>query len=301
MNFKNLRIYRFFEPPHTATFADYLLQKHFRPVGNLDMLSTGFVSPYGDDGDLTCVENGCILFVMRRQEKILPPSVIKEYLNDRVAEIQERENRQVRAKERKALREELINELLAQAFKKTEDVYAYIDIENNWLVVNTSSEKRAQEVISLLRRSMGSCKTIDIKLNINPSHIMSEWCAGVVGPPEKLILNVECCNLADDEETVNCKFVSPFSKEIREHIGAGKQICKLSLVWNDHFTFTIDESFVITKLKMCDAPEEEDEAAQSLDDMFHTMTLEITPLIKGMIAAFGGENETAYQLMALNT
>lgn len=63
----------------------------------------------------------------KKEEKVVPGSVVNEMLQERISEIEEREARKLPAKERNRLKDELIFELLPRAFSFSKKTYAYID------------------------------------------------------------------------------------------------------------------------------------------------------------------------------
>jgi recombination associated protein RdgC len=69
--------------------------------------------------------------------------------------IEMREQRRVRGKEKKAVQEEVIRELIPQAFTRSQKSQAYVDTKNGWLILNTSNRKKAQDIIQLLRQTLG--------------------------------------------------------------------------------------------------------------------------------------------------
>ena len=113
MWFRNLRIYRFKQPFNvTAETLDRALSESvFRPCGPLETHAMGWEPPLGRDGQtLVHAANGCLMVCARREERLLPASVVREVLADRVAEIEEAESREVRRKEQAVLRDQITAE-----------------------------------------------------------------------------------------------------------------------------------------------------------------------------------------------
>ena len=60
-------------------------------------------------------------------------------------------------KEREQIKEDVIFELLPRAFSRTTvTLHAYINTKENIIVVNTSSRGKAEDVLSLLRKTLGT-------------------------------------------------------------------------------------------------------------------------------------------------
>jgi len=166
MWFKNLRIYRLNESfkytPEELNEA--LTQFEFKPCGTLDPVTYGWTSPLGRDGsEYVHAANGYIMVCAKRQEKVLPPSIVKEELDEKVAEISERESRFVGRSEKNDLKEEIIFSLMPKAFVKSSYDYAYIDTRKDLIVVNATSANRAEELLSALREALDEARTVRFK------------------------------------------------------------------------------------------------------------------------------------------
>lgn len=157
--FKNAKVYRLqvpFELDQNG-LHERLLQRSFRPCGPVETASLGWTPPLGPKAELLVHAVGKVYLVaMRRQERLLPGSVVSEAVADRVAELEQSEMREVGRRERSRLREELLIEMLPKAFTRSRLVRAYIDADAGWVVVDAASDKAAEEVIALLRESLGS-------------------------------------------------------------------------------------------------------------------------------------------------
>lgn len=100
-----------------------------------------------------------ILFTVTFHERQLPGATIKEHVQSRVAKIEEREQRKIYRKEVAQIRDEVEAELLPRAFIK----HSHVDmlVKGDLLIVGTSSAKRAEDCLDLLRGAIGS-------LNVRP-------------------------------------------------------------------------------------------------------------------------------------
>jgi len=160
MWFKNLRLYQLVKnplPEDEMMLEDQLAEHTFKGCGSQDLQSVGLVSPLGKHGEMLSHSVAeCVVFCVKKQDKVLPASVVNELLNDRIEEIEEEQARKVYRKERAQLKDELMMDLLPKAFTKSRLTYAYIDKKQQWLVVNSSSATAAEEVINVLRNALGS-------------------------------------------------------------------------------------------------------------------------------------------------
>src|SRR5690625_644650 len=157
MWFKNLRLYRFTE---TCTLTpEALLKNPFHPCGKMDTKRSGWSPPLGHQGtEYVQAAHGYMMICSKRQEKLLPAAVVNEHLEEKVQEIQAEEGRPVGRKERQTLKDEIIFSLLPQAFSKSARDFAYIAPLEGLIVVNAASAKRAEDLLSQLRESLGSLR-----------------------------------------------------------------------------------------------------------------------------------------------
>ena len=301
MWFKNLIIYRFSKPFELSAeeLEEKLKEKRFRSCGSQDMSTYGWVPPLGRHGDmLTHAANGFVMVCARKEEKILPASVINEVLNERIEAIEQEQDRQVFSKEKKTLKDDVIMELLPKAFTKSQNTFAYIDAEAGWMVVDASSFKKAEDLTSCLRECIGSFPVINPALKNAPSAVMTQWLQQNPPVPAPFALGFDCelREPGDDGGQISIKKQELITDEILAHLDAGMQVSKLALNWDDAQTFVLGDDLIIRKLKFTEVIEEKldeinaETAAEQFDADFSVMTLSVRQLITNLIEALGGES-----------
>lgn len=298
--FKNLRIYRLTKPIRFTpeTIGEKLSQHEFQPCGNLDPVKYGWTLPLGRHGsEFVHAANDNILIAAKRQEKIIPGALIKEQLEDRLQEIRDEESRFVGRAERQTLKDEIIFSLLPKALTKSSFDFAYIDKQNALLVVNTSSAKRAEELISALRESLGSLKLVPFTVQKTPAHVMTDWLRN--GKINKRFELGEECELqaAKDGRVIRCKKQDLTAHEILNHLESGMLVSKVAITWNEAISCIIDDQLGIKRIKYEDAIQEKvkeydaDSAVEQMDIDFSIMTVELAAFINDLAKAFGGQAE----------
>jgi recombination associated protein RdgC len=120
----------------------------------------GFVAPMpGEDNYIVHLETGGKLLCVQINDRILPGKVRDEELKKRVAKLEAAEARKVSKKEYAQLRDEVEFELLPKAFIRRTKVYVAIlkgqRVGENLMLVFTSSQKKADEVVSLINVATG--------------------------------------------------------------------------------------------------------------------------------------------------
>lgn len=292
MWFKNLYLYQFEKDfTHNAeTLHDELSAKPFTECSATQRESMGWVPPLGKKSEAyTHSVNNFILLTMARQERLLPASVVREELDERVIEIQDRENRKVGSKEKKELRERIEDELLPRSFTRTQTLDAWIDVKGGWLVINTPSATRAEAFGTLLRKTIGSLPVVPPKSEA-VSPILTEWLSEYESP-EPFEIGDECELKGSGED----QGIAAFRKhelgtdEVKSNLETGKVVSKLALVWDKKVSFVVGDDLIIKKLKFLDVLEEKrnEQDPQSneekMDIDFTLMTGELSQLIPDLI------------------
>ena len=297
MWFRNLQIYRLTSPIGLTPeeLHDKLMSKAFRPCGTLEPVSMGWDSPLGRDGSmLTHAANGFIMVCARREERLLPASVVRDALDERVAATEQAEGRPVHRKEKLQLKDEIVLDLMPRAFTRSNRIFAYIDPQNGWIVVDSSAAKRAEELLSLLRESLGTLKVIPMSINDDPSAVMTSW-LGKGAPADFTVLDE--CELREPTEEggiVRCRRQALDGAEVSTHLDAGKRVVRLAVEWNERIGCILGNDLVVRRLRFLDVVQEEaaaasaEDAAARFDVDFSLMTLELNRFIPRMVEVFGG-------------
>ena len=302
MWFKNLYLYQLQQEfPLTAeTLHERLSSKPFAPCTKEQREASGWVAPLGKDSEnLAHGSGGFILISMAHQERILPSTVIRETLEERVEDIEARENRKLGSREKKDLREQIEFELLPQAFTRTRQLDAWIDTEKRWVVLNTSSASQAERLTSLLRKTIDSFPVITPDTQQSPTFVMTQWLSsGVLPAPFEL---GEECELRSQGET---QAVASFKKhellrdEVKTNLASGKFVSKLMLTWDKRISFVLTDALYIKRVKFLDVYDEQLEEqdpqsqAERRDIEFTLMTGEVARLIEDLMQCFNSAKTT---------
>ena len=304
MWFKNLQLYRFTQPValDQQQLSESLAEKAFTPCESHQPQSSGWVSPLGSAAtDLIHAANGYILVCQKREERLLPASVVNDELAEKRQEIEEKQDRKVSRKEQKDLKEEIIFSLLPRAFCRSSLQLAYFAPAANLLVVNSASAKRADDLTAGLREAMGSLPVEPLTTALETTRLLTQWL--IDGSGTHGFMPGSECELRSDQDasrTIKCKNLDLGTAEILGHIHSGMHVSKLELVWNDRLEFIIDENLVVKRLRLTDVFEDEwseradtdtDDELARFDADFTLMTLEHASLLESFAAAFAIETD----------
>lgn len=302
MWFSNLRFYRFsdeFTLPEDfeEKLADYI----FRPCGRQEQSTFGWYSPFGADNELlTHALNSCYLLSARREEKVLPAAVINAELDDKVRQIQDAEGRPVNRKEKQNMKEDLIHQMLPQAFSRFRLSWGYIDLKRQLIVINESAANRAEDFLGLLRATLGSLPVQPVSPAEPAELIMTDWLQSQQLPNMfEFGDEAELRSPQPDGAILRAKNEDLTHDDINAHLASGKQVTRLGLVWQEHIAFILETDFALKRVKATDMlMDEQDDLvdptpAQKLDADFILITAQVGELYDDLIRAFATSHQSS--------
>lgn len=255
-------------------------------------LSSGWVSVL-DEGDSPLIRSisNCIIICAQFEEKILPESVIRKVLLDKIKEIEKTENRKVRQKEKWSLKDEIVMTLLPRAFSKFTKVYAYLDVTQRWLILGTTNEKKTEQFLTLFKKSMGD-EVQSFNLKKIPA-ILTNWIKEK-NYPESIAVEKECV-LQDHNQfnrVIRCKQQNLFSESIKGLIKDGCEVKQLGLSWQDQINFVLHDDFSMHGVQFQDEVLEQvksmepETKQQQFDADFIIIEAVFSALIKKLLGLF---------------
>lgn len=247
--------------------------------------SLGWVPPIDeDDAPLIQMVNGYIMICLQIEEKILPAVVIRQELAKKIKKIEASKNRKVGQKEKYALKDEIIVTLLPRAFSRLTRVHAYIDIKNNFLVLGTANEKKAEQFISILKKSIGDkIQPFEIK---KLSYTMTHWLQQQSYPSSFSI--EKSCVLQDpnqENRIIRCQQQDLFANSIQSLIKDGCEVKQLALEWQDRVSFVLVEDFSLQSIRFQDEllAEVKEMEAETTQQRFIADTLIMTATLSSLL------------------
>ncbi|MDX2456551.1 MAG: recombination-associated protein RdgC [Gammaproteobacteria bacterium] len=298
MWFKNLQLYRLGQPFDLTpeAFEERLRADAFKGCNSMDMLTWGWAPPLGRHGQLLVhAANGYIMICARKEEKIIPAGVVKELLDDKVATIEAAEAREVYRREKMRMKEEIIVDLLPRALTRFSNLFAYIDVRNDLIIVDSASPAKAETLIGQLRNTLGRFPATPVKIKQSLSVLMTRWLNGEPLPSD-FVLGGDCELKHPDPEggVINCKHQDLEAGEIRNHIKNGKYAVKLALQWKERLSLVLHEDLSIKRLRFEDvikeAENDADDPVSQFDLDYSLMVLELAEFFPHLLAALGGED-----------
>ncbi|KAF0164782.1 MAG: exonuclease RdgC [Rhodocyclaceae bacterium] len=299
MWFRNLQIFRLTSEwaYSTESLSEALQKGLFHGCSASDRVARGWVPPRGEEGDLVFSMERQQLIALGVEQKLLPASVVRQYAQAKLIEIEAAQGYKPGRKQVREVVELMEAELLPRAFAKRGLTYVWIDPVNRWLLVDASSSARADEVMEHLKLSLGELPVTLIKTQLAPSTAMTQWLAAGEAPGS-FSIDRDCELRAAAEERAAVRYVrhNLDSDEVRAHIAGGKSATRLALTWNDRISFVLTEQLQIKKLAFLDLLKEDAERqAENADDLFAAdftlMCGELAQLLAQLLDVLGGEGE----------
>lgn len=303
MWFKNALVYSLTQRMELTedSLRSALESKKARPCEGDEMSTFGFSPALGKHGqDLLHVVNGLYLIAGTMQVRKVPPKVVNEQLDEKVREIEAKESRTVRRKERDQYKDEIVQSLLPRAFVNKSTVRAIIAPEKDWIIVDASNPKTAEDLLSTLREVIGSLPVRPLSVKIAPSATLTEWLRSCAGKENAALsgglVALGDCTMIDTGEdggSINVKRQDLSSEEIQRLIESGKLVNSMSLAWSDKLTFRLDDKLKFKGLKFGDLLHDQvkadsDNAASEMDATFTLMSSTFTEFMPVIVEALGG-------------
>ncbi len=231
---------------------------------------------------------------LKREEKLLPATVVREQANDRCAQIAKAQGRKVSRRERLAVTEEVTQDLLPRAFTRSTTIRAIIADKAGWIWIDNSSAGRSEEVLNHLREALGNLPAILPETQKAPAHVMTQWLLHGAIPDDFLLADeADFADQREEGSSVKVRGVPLDSEEVLAHLSSGHQVVKLALEWGNRVAAVVDKDLSLRRLKFTDAIREandelvEDPLARA-DADFLILCEILEGLQDGLVKAFGG-------------
>ncbi len=302
MWFKNLQIYQFTDKVsyEAEKLEKSLSSAGFMPCEGPVLMTMGWVAPMTKrEGPLVYAANGFLLMCLKVEEKVIPPAVVKEHVDEKVALIEEKEHRKVSKKEKQSLKDEIHFTLMSRAFTKATYIYAYIDCVDGYLAVDAVSMKQAEMFTSFLRKTLGSLKIV-LPETQNPSTIMTQWLRDKKTLQDFVI--EDACVLQDPAEeggNVRSSKQDLFSKNIQSFIDVGYFVSQMKFSWCEQLSFVLNNEFSIKQLRFLDAVKDQakdsftETEEERFDADFTVMSMTLRLFMQSLMHVFALEEEKA--------
>lgn len=295
MWFKNLQIFQLTSPwTLGADELDALLATQaFQPCSSMELLSRGWAPPR-DNGGLVHTVNRQMLLRFCTEKKLLPASVINQVTKVKLADIEEQQGYKPGKKQRKEVKEQVIDELLPRAFAITGNIHVWIDPVHGWVVIDASSPTKTDDVFTSLLKAIPSLPIAALKVLRAPGEAMTHWLDSDEAPAGFTVdQDTELTSTGENKSTVRYVKHTLEADDIRRHIKGGKRCTKLALTWNDRISFVLTDALAVKRVAALDVLKENaggtsKDEDERFDTDFALMTGEVDRLMSNLVESLGG-------------
>lgn len=298
MWFKNCLVYRFNRDfdLDINTIEKRLADFKFTPCTSQEQQKFGWRGVIDHNSELlTHVADGNILLCAQKEEKLLPASVIKDTLQTKIEHQEQAEGRSLKKAEKDTLKEEVLIDLMPRAFSKHQLTYILIMPKLEMVIVDVGSIKKAEDVLALLRKSLGSLPVIPAIPDTPIETTLTQW-VQTEDVPASLTLgqDAQLESLTEDGAVIRCKNQELNAQEVQNHIQANKVVTQLGLNWQDRIDFVLSADASLKRLKFSDELKDQnddishEDKAQRFDADFSLMCGEFGVFLPELFDQLGG-------------
>jgi recombination associated protein RdgC len=264
----------------------------FVACGPTQQKSSGFVPPREDHGAIAESVDGQIITKLMSEQRMVPGDVLRRRTDEIAKQMEQTTGRKPGKKVMKELKEQALLELLPVAFTKRSAALIWIDPTARLLVVDSASQARAEEVVTLLIKCLDGLALSLVQTEMSPAVAMAHW-LGTGEAPYQFSIDRECELKSCDEMKSTVKYGRhPLDiDQVREHITSGKVPTKLAMTWRDRVSFVLTDAMQIKKLSFLEVVFEgnKDMSADAFDADAAIATGELRQLLPDLFEALGGE------------
>lgn len=297
MWFKNARLFQLNEGfgLDAEQFSDALKADTLKPCAPMEAVSKGWISPFGSGGELFVLKSGeALLFTLGIEEKVLPAAVVNHQLSQQLDSMRDESGQKPGRKQQTDMKQQLMLEMLPQAFVKPKSINAYIDLKLNLLVVDCASQNAAEDLVSELRQTLGSFKASAFGPSSSMAQVLTQWVLHAKGDGGfELDSEIVLETMDDTKGVVRGKNIAHMDDQMKLHIDNAYMVTQLGLAYNERIELVLAHDMGVKKIKFTDIvlDQLDDESIESelqlLDSRFTLFSLELRALFKSLFEVFG--------------
>ena len=305
MNFKNLRFYTVDLTDLIDTLKDdekiedALEKAKFTECPKDQLYSVGFVEFFEGYVPKHISSGHNHFFKVGEEAKLIPSSVIKTTLKKAVAAKEAELSRYLKKEEKEALKAAISNRLLSQAFTTYKELIIWVNTDLNIVGVGTTSAKKAEMAIALLRDALTTFPAKILAPMSSPEDVMTNWLKDTSSIPVGFQLGNDATlkSVDEDGETIKAIKADLTSDEIAVHLDGLKQVKEISLVYDDAVNIKLTSDLVIKSFKPTDTyleknlPEKTKDEKADEESMLFLQTELLTEICSHLLKIFKCQTE----------
>lgn len=249
--FKNFILYSLTDKLDLSDIETRLNSFRSKEPSRTAIESVGFMPPFPTSEDLSYELLNSHYFCLRFFKKNIPAKLVNYQLGQKLANAKEK-GREINKKLKQELKEEIINRIASETPAVPDTVRFMYDKDNDILCVDSSSHKKAESCIALLRKAINSvpCKPL---IDFNLGFLLTSWCFDGNLPNELTIQNKVKLKAHDDTKSeASFNYQEVDAEEVVAARDSGKLITQVSLLFDNDFTFVFSDDGTVKSIKYTD-------------------------------------------------
>ncbi len=182
---------------------------------------------------------------------------------------------------------------------RSQKIDLWWDTKRQLIGVNASSRTRAEDVLDLLRETLGSLKATPLSSQTLPIRAMTTWLGDPSSRPSDLQLGDQVeLKAKGDDGVLRARQVDLDSDEIQQLLESGRQASKLAISLEGRLSFVLHDDLALKSLRFGDALIEEadhaddgDDALARLETDFILMAQALSDDVTRLLEWLGGETQ----------
>ena len=298
---KEATIYRVAGLPSLHEFlAASLAAETFAPTGRTQQKSTGWEPPRAAHGAMVESIDGHWIARFTTEVRTVPADALQEKTDALMRNIEQRDGRKVGKRERRALKDEALQELLPQAFPRQSSIPVWIDPRAGLLVIGTASQAKADAIVTSLLRATHTPQPVwakpveahlqisQIKTRTDPTPAMAEWLLDGEDLPTAFTLGRECelHGSGDGAPVLRLNRYDLDSDKVRDHVRQGLHPTRLGLAWAGVVSFVLTDSLTLRRIEVAEVkPWDQAPDQDAFDADVALTTGSLAPMLADLLAA----------------
>jgi recombination associated protein RdgC len=253
-----------------------------RPLSSVEERGAGWARV--DPVRWSATVNGATLLALEVSRKPIPADAVKREVAARSARWAEKMGKPPTKPERGAIKDGVHAEFVQRIPARVKTIRAYIDTAAGVLVVDTASDKAAEEVIKALREVVPGFACEPIRAQACPENVLHSILTGQKVPP---FVRGDRVTFASEESTASFSGVDltrPLESEVVECLHLPVTRIGLSLGGQ---SFVLDDSLRVRGYRAEDQAETDGDAPAELDARLALLSGNVRELLDALHTAFG--------------
>jgi DNA recombination-dependent growth factor C len=297
MWFKNLNIYQIIgDMPEESVILKGLEKSEFRDEGPAGPVKTGFFAPAASHDNLLHSVMGCHMFCIKEETRKVPGDVLREEVEK---EIKKRKARgdEISGKDKREIKEDVTNRLFPKVMPKVKKVWAYIDKDRKWLVLDEASRKKGEDWATFIRKNL-DIQILPLQSMEVPGRKMNLWLS-TKQFPEDLSSGTKCKLFMRNDTSNKVSYTGHEVSEdesIQSYLDAGYEVSELEMrhwISGDPVTYVLTEdllvkSVIYSQYMVSDVADQSEDADSQSDAIFVAVCGAARDIYDKLMLALGG-------------